>query len=76
MASSGIKALSSDLGPLMVEERRAGCAEEAGELRPRIRAAHIDQTNRFDPRPRRFDPIGPRCFARLDTAPEPPLGRH
>src|ERR1700730_1162177 len=24
------------LGPLMVEERRAGCAEEAGEICPRI----------------------------------------
>src|ERR1700722_13712996 len=64
------------LGPLMVAERPAGCAEEAGELSPGIRAAHIDQTNRFDPRPRWFDPIGPRCLARLDTAPEPALGRH
>src|ERR1700683_3893654 len=64
------------LGPLMVDERRAGCAEEAGELSPGIRVAHIDHPNRFDARPRRFDPIGPRCLARLDTAPEPPLRRH
>src|ERR1700684_1458019 len=30
------------LGPLMVDERRAGCAEEASELRPRIGLAHVD----------------------------------
>src|ERR1700722_5225425 len=46
------------LGPLSVEERRGGCAEEAGEVRPLIRAAHVDHTNRFDARPRWLDPIG------------------
>jgi hypothetical protein len=58
----------------MVEERRAGCAEEAGELGPRIRAAHIDDANRFDVRPGRFDPIGPRGLASLDAAPKSMLG--
>ena len=60
----------------MVEERRAGCAEEAGELRPRIGLAHVDDANRFDPRPRRLDAIGARRLAGLNAAPEPPLGRH
>ena len=66
--------LQLGLGALMVAERRAGCAEEAGEFRPRIRAAHVDHTNRFDARPRRFDPIGPWRVAGLDAAPKSTLG--
>jgi hypothetical protein len=62
------------LGPLMVEERGASCAEEAGELRPRIGLAHIDHANRFDARPRRFDAIGPWHLAGLDAAPKSTLG--
>jgi hypothetical protein len=61
------------LGPLMVEERRASCTEEAGELRPRIQAAHVDHANCFDARPRRFDPTGPWRLAGLDAAPKPAL---
>jgi hypothetical protein len=62
------------LGALMVDERRAGCAEEVGEICPRIRPAHIDNANRFDPRPRWLDAIGPRRLASFDTAPKSMLG--
>src|SRR5437660_5581064 len=34
--------LEFGLGPLVLEERRAGRAEDAGELRPRIGRAHVD----------------------------------
>ena len=61
-------------GPLMVEKGRAGGAEEAGELGPGIGLAHIDDANRFDPRPRRLDPIGARRVPGLNAAPEPALG--
>jgi hypothetical protein len=47
----------------MVEERRAGGAEEAGEICPRIRLAHVGNANRFDLRPRWLDAIGPRRSA-------------
>src|SRR5208282_4758098 len=57
-----------------VEKRRTGGAEEAGELGPRIGRAHVDDPDRFDPRPRRLNAIGPRRFSRLDAAPEPAFG--
>ena len=41
--------LELGLGPLVVEEGRAGGAEEAGELRPGIGLAHVDDPNRLDP---------------------------
>src|SRR5271166_5582822 len=53
------------LGSLVVEKRRTGGAEEAGELGPRIGRAHVDDPDRFDPRPRRLNAIGPRRFSRL-----------
>ena len=62
--------LELDLGPLMVEERRARRAEKAGELRPRIRPAHIGHANRFDAGSRGFDPIGPWRLASLDAVPK------
>src|SRR5271166_3185809 len=40
-------------GSLVVEEGGAGRAEEAGELGPGIGPAHVDDPNRFNPRPRR-----------------------
>src|ERR1700758_3870802 len=61
-------------GPLMVEKGRAGGAEEASQLRPGIRLAHVDDANCFDPRPRRLDPVGARRVPSLDAAPEPALG--
>src|SRR5580704_8580584 len=66
--------LQLGLGALMVDERRAGGAEEAGELSPGIGLAHVDNANRFDARPRRFDAIGPRRLAGLNTAPKSTLG--
>ena len=62
------------LGSLVIEKGGSRGAEEAGELRPRIGLAHIDDPNRFDPRPRRLDAIGARGLAGLDAAPEPALG--
>src|SRR5271165_299987 len=61
-------------GPFVVEKGGTGRAEEPGELRPRIGLAHIDDPNRFDPRPRRLNAIGARGLPGLDAAPEPALG--
>ena len=48
---------TSGLGPLMVEKGRARGAEEASELGPGIRLAHVDDANPFDSGPRRLDPV-------------------
>jgi hypothetical protein len=68
--------LELGLGPLMVEKRRSRGAEEASELRPRIGLAHVDNANRFDPRPRRLDPIGARRLPGLNAPPESALRGH
>ena len=67
--------LEFGLGSLMVEKGGARGAEEACELRPGIGLAHVDDANRFDPRPRRLDAIGARRLTGLNAAPEPALGR-
>src|SRR5215467_10775072 len=47
-------------GPFVVEKGASGIAEERGELRPRIRRAHIDDAHGLDARPRRLgiDEVG------------------
>src|SRR5271157_604447 len=66
--------LELGLRPFVVEKGGTGGAEEAGELRPRIGLAHVNDPNRIDPRPRRLEAIGPRGLAGLNAAPEPALG--
>src|SRR5580704_3869518 len=63
-------------GPLMVEKGGTGGAKKAGELRPRIRLAHVDDVNPFGSGPRRLDPVGARSIPGLNAAPEPALGSH
>ena len=68
------QALEFDLGLLVLEEGRPGRAEHAGEFRPGIGGAHVDDPDRLDPRPRRLDAEQPRRLAALDAAPEFLLG--
>src|SRR6185369_9318926 len=58
------------LGPLMVEKRIPGIAEDRGELRPGIGRAHIDDADGLDAGSRRLGIDQVRCFARLHAAPE------
>src|SRR6516165_502576 len=58
------------LGPLMIQERLPGAAEQPGEFGPRIRRAHVNDPNRLDPGLRRLDTKEVRGLATLDTAPE------
>src|SRR5579863_4582595 len=69
------QALQLGLGPFMVEMGRAGLGKEAGELRPGIGRAHIDNADRLDPGFWRLDPERLWFLAALDAAPELPLGR-
>jgi hypothetical protein len=69
LASSG-KGLELGLCPLVVDKSIAGIAEHRGELRPRIRRAHVDDTDCLDPRPWRLGIDQVRDLAGLDTAPE------
>src|SRR5208282_5389511 len=66
--------LEFGLGALVVEKRRAGGAEEAGQLGPRVRFAHVDDPDRLDPWPRRLDAVGTRGLSGLYAAPEAALG--
>src|SRR5208283_355594 len=61
-------------GSLMVEEGGPRGAKEAGELRPCVGFAHVDDPNRLDPRPRRLKAIRARGLPGLNAAPEPLLG--
>src|SRR5215468_701625 len=54
---------------LVVDEGAARIAKQRRELRPRIRRAHIDDTDSLDARPRRFCIDQVRRFTRHDTAP-------
>src|ERR1700744_2294065 len=54
----------------MLGMRRAGPGKDAGELRPGIRAAHINDADRLDPRLWWVDPEQRGPLAVLDTAPE------
>ena len=58
LASSGISPFNSDLGALVLEEGGAGRTEQAGEFRPGIGFAHVDDPHRLDPRLGRLDAEG------------------
>src|SRR5215469_1036205 len=60
-------------GALVIQESRMGAAEEASELCPGIRAAHVHDANGFDPGLGGLDTEEARELAALDTAPELPL---
>jgi hypothetical protein len=66
----GDERLEFALCPLVVEKGAAGVAEQGGELRPRIRGAHVDDADRLDTRPRRLGVDEVRGLPRLDTPPE------
>src|SRR6516225_4082902 len=63
-------------GPFVVEKGAPSIAEERGELRPRIRCAHIDAADGLHARPGRLgiDEMG--RFPGLDAAPELLFRRH
>src|SRR3954447_2340007 len=48
--------LELGLGSFVLDDRRTGPAVDSGELRPGVRAAHIDRPNRLDPWPGRLCP--------------------
>ena len=54
LASSGIKALSSLLARSWSAKASRVLRNSAGELRPGIRRAHVDDADRLDARPRRL----------------------
>src|SRR6516164_5681747 len=60
----------------MIEKGAAGAAEQRGKLRPGVRGAHVDDTDRLDPRARRFGINEMRGFPGLHAAPELLLGRY
>ena len=75
LASSGIRPLSSDFDFSCSRCAPRVAAEQVGELRPRIRGAHVDDAHGFDPRPGRFDAEQARRVTGLDAAPELLFGR-
>src|SRR6516165_8444464 len=60
----------------MVEKGLSGVTENSGKFGPGIRGAHINNTDRFDPRLWRLNTKQARSLAALDTTPELPLGGH
>src|SRR5215469_14604982 len=58
----------------MIQKGLPGVAEQVGKLGPGIRAAHVYDSDRFDPRLRGFGAKEARGLATLDTAPELALG--
>src|SRR6516165_7030079 len=55
---------------LMLQKGLSGSTEDSGKFRPVIRGAHINNTDRFDPRLWRLNTKQARRLAALDTAPE------
>ena len=68
------QALKFGLGLLVLEMRLPGANKDAGELRPGIRGAHVDDPHRLNARLWRLDPEQGWRLATFDTAPELPLG--
>ena len=66
----GHQPLEFDLGPLMLEKGGAGRAEHAGEFRPRVGRAHINDPHGLDPRSRWLNAEEARGLTTLDAAPE------
>src|SRR6516225_9928603 len=60
---------------LMLQKGLSGGTEDSGKFGPGIRGAHINNTDRFDPRFRRLNTKQARRLTALDTAPELPLSR-
>ena len=58
------------LSSFMFEKSRVCSSERAGEFRPRIGGAHVDDVDRFDTRLRRINPEQGGGLAVLDAAPE------
>ena len=56
LASSGIKALQFSLGLFVFEVGRPGPGKDAGEFRPDIRGAHVDNANSLHAGFWRLDP--------------------
>src|SRR5262249_22362843 len=71
----GYKGLELRLGILMLEVSLARASKHAGEFRPGIGSAHVDDLHRFDPRAGRLDSKQSRGVACLNAAPELFLGR-
>src|SRR6516162_698448 len=67
--------LELGLGFLVLKEGLPGAAEDSGKFGPRVRGAHVHDSHRLDPRPRRLDPEQARGLAALNTTPELFLGR-
>src|SRR5215471_285012 len=57
-------------GAFVFQKGSACIAIECRELSPGVRGAHVDNTDRFDPRPRHLNIDEVRCLAKLHTAPE------
>ena len=68
------QALEFGLGFLVLEMRLSGANKDAGEFRPGIGGAHVDDAHRLNARLRRLDPKQGWRLATFDTAPELPLG--
>ena len=64
------QALELGFGPLCSRKAARVRAEYAGEFRPGIGRAHVDDPDSLDPRPRRLDAEQARRFAALHAAPE------
>src|SRR6516162_10040574 len=60
---------------LMLQKGLSGGSEDSGKFGPRIRGAHINNPDRFDPRLWWLNTKQARRLAALDTAPELPLSR-
>src|SRR5262252_5861840 len=71
----GHKGLELCLGILMLEVSLARAPKHAGEFRPGVGCAHVDDPHRFDPRAGRLEPERSRGLAILNAAPEFFLGR-
>src|SRR5215211_8108680 len=59
---------------LVLEKSFAGAPEDACELGPRIRSAHVHDPHCFNPRPWRLDIEQVRGLADLNASPESLLG--
>src|SRR5262245_16273369 len=68
------KSLQLALGAVMLNRSSAGHSIKVCKLRPRVRAAHIDASDRLEPGSRRLDAEEVRGFTAFDTAPKLPLG--